>query len=433
MDSASLPNAPRALLIDLDNCPSRLAQLPLAVVHFHRVVVCYGGFEPKIHLSQVALLAPALVEGRLAIEPMDRKGKNAADFGLTFWAGRLLAEMTPDTEFLVLSRDSDLDYLIDMLRRAGRKAERLDGNTYPEFGAVAAVQEAIAASPVPDVGEDERVSALGAAVEDYRAVHITGRRTRPARRLTLLNSIRAHCKGNALIDSDAVLQELIRRGVLTVGRGGQVIYRDRLRAALPQAVPLALAVPAAPEPVAAPVSDRSEAVEMGIVDAAADVALEQLPTVQDDALVAVLPVDEYYAAHIADQRNRPGRRIALLNSLRTYFNGRPEVDPEGVMAELFQRGVIFQSRTGQIRYRDRTIAKPAVDLPVAEASLVPAVTPEEPAPDPVVPEAMIAEPLPIDPPIVPKHPKRIRPSQRKAPPLPNIPGAAEAEVESRTD
>ncbi len=318
-------STPRALLIDLDNCPSQLAQLAQAVAYFTRVVVCYGGFEPKIHLSQITQLAPALVEGRLSIESMDRKGKNAADFGLTFWAGRLLAEMPPETEFLVLSRDTDLDYLLDMLRRAGRKADRFDGNTYPEFGADTPAQET---TQVND-------PLLGNAVEDYCTAHIIGRRTRPARRLTLLNSIRSYFKGNAHVEGDAVLQELIQRGVLSLGKGGQVIYRDRVRAGLLRDLP------PVPTPDTAVVSPQ----EMPVV-------LEQPAPMAPTTTPESLPADEYYAAHIADQRNRPARRVALLNSIRTYFHSRTDVDPEVVITELFQREMISQSRTGQIRYHD---------------------------------------------------------------------------------
>src|SRR5499433_2900934 len=117
----------RALLIDLDNCPRQLERLPETLTEYARVIACYGGAEPKVPLGMVPLLAPAIHDGRLAIIGMQKKGKNAADFGLAFWAGRLAAEMPPDTEFLILSQDTDLDYVVHMLQGSKRRVERLDG------------------------------------------------------------------------------------------------------------------------------------------------------------------------------------------------------------------------------------------------------------------------------------------------------------------
>ncbi|CAK0772504.1 hypothetical protein CCP3SC1_670014 [Gammaproteobacteria bacterium] len=391
---------PRVLLIDLDNCPSQLTQLPQAVAHFNRVVVCYGGFEPKIQLNQLSLLAPAVVAGRLAIEPMERKGKNAADFGLTFWAGRLLAEMPPETEFVVLSQDSDLDYLLDMLRHAGRKAERLDGNTNAGFTSVISTQDSVSS----DTGTGGAVLSLEAAAEDYRIVHIASRRTRPARRLTLINSIRSHFKGSG-IDPEAVLQELIRRGILTVNRSGQVIYRDRVYSnslqerSVPDATISNLATTSSAVAAIETMEEGSDASVGGLTAIASlpsiipestlvreeiipgsptlvlTVSGQETPTVSPPPLpplVSVVdtvpaigvtgPTDDYYSVHIASQRARPARRVALLNSIRSYFKNQPAVDPEAVMAELFRRGVVSQNRNGQLRYHDRPIP---VSVPVA--------------------------------------------------------------------
>src|SRR5438552_3555205 len=121
------PTTVRALLIDLDNCPRQIEQLPETLATFARVIACYGGTEPKVPFGMVPLLSTAIHEGRLAIIGMQKKGKNAADFGLAFWAGRLAAEMPPDTEFLILSQDTDLDHVVHMLQGAKRQVERRDG------------------------------------------------------------------------------------------------------------------------------------------------------------------------------------------------------------------------------------------------------------------------------------------------------------------
>jgi hypothetical protein len=92
MELSPLPTmVVRALLIDLDNCPRQIDRLPETLTEYARVIACYGGTEPKVPLGMVPLLATAIHEGRLAIIGMQKKGKNAADFGLAFWAGRLAA------------------------------------------------------------------------------------------------------------------------------------------------------------------------------------------------------------------------------------------------------------------------------------------------------------------------------------------------------
>ncbi|MEO5376576.1 MAG: PIN domain-containing protein [Magnetococcus sp. DMHC-6] len=94
---AAMP--PRVLLIDLENCPAELGQLPETLSEFSKIIVCFAGIEPKVPLGLVIVLAKAIHEGRLEFVGMDRGGKNAADFGLAFWAGRLVSEMPKETSF----------------------------------------------------------------------------------------------------------------------------------------------------------------------------------------------------------------------------------------------------------------------------------------------------------------------------------------------
>ena len=78
----------RVLLIDLDNCPNQIEKLSLHIEEFARVIVSYGGAEPKVPFSLVSLLATPIHEKRLEIVRVEQ-GKNAADFALTFHAGLL--------------------------------------------------------------------------------------------------------------------------------------------------------------------------------------------------------------------------------------------------------------------------------------------------------------------------------------------------------
>jgi len=117
------------LLIDLDNCPNTLYELPDRLDEFARIIACHGLQEPKIPLSLVSLIAGAIADGRLEIYGSKRGGKNAADFAMTFFAGRLLAEMPDNTTFEIWSSDKDLDHAVDLLSAGQRRAVRIDQNT----------------------------------------------------------------------------------------------------------------------------------------------------------------------------------------------------------------------------------------------------------------------------------------------------------------
>ena len=212
------PTPVRALLIDLDNCPRQIEQLPETLATFARVIACYGGSEPKVPLGMVPLLATAIHEGRLAIIGMQKKGKNAADFGLAFWAGRLVTEMPSDTEFLTLSQDTDLDHVVHMLQSASRRVERLDGKVHR--------MKKVSSHPPEQQGETD-----GDAVAEYCTVYLQPGRSRPVRKVTLSNSIRAFCKNHKKhITPEEILRGLVARGVVVIDEKGRVTYAEAVPA-----------------------------------------------------------------------------------------------------------------------------------------------------------------------------------------------------------
>lgn len=215
------PSDSTVLLIDLDNCPRQIAKLPQTLLEFSRVIACYGGVEPKVPLKLVTLLATAINEGKLEIVGMQKKGKNAADFGLAFWAGRLVNEMPPETDFLILSQDADLDHVVNLLQSADRKAVRIDGKTHniQIVGTTAPVQE-----------PDELMNGIGLlnmdVVEEYCLQALQPDKPRPAKKTTLQNSIKAFFKSRKEIKPQEILQELIKREIINIDDKGRVTYNN---------------------------------------------------------------------------------------------------------------------------------------------------------------------------------------------------------------
>jgi hypothetical protein len=203
-----------------------MERLPEILTEYARVIVCYGGTEPKVPLGMVSVLATAIHEGRLTIIGMQKKGKNAADFGLAFWAGRLAAEMPPDTEFLILSQDTDLDHVVHMLQGAKRQVERLDGKVHRT--------KRLPTAPLkPQMETDEDV------VTEYCTVYLQPARSRPVRKITLSNSIRSFCKNHKKnITPEDILQGLVARGVVVIDANSRVTYPESVTA-----LPTAAAAP----------------------------------------------------------------------------------------------------------------------------------------------------------------------------------------------
>ncbi|MEO5334982.1 MAG: PIN domain-containing protein [Magnetococcus sp. YQC-5] len=181
--------------------------------------------EPRVPLSLMMQLAPSVCAGRLEVVGMKKPGKNAADFGLAFYAGRLLSEMPEETEFIILSEDGDLDHVVNLLRGLQRKVERINGN--PHAAPVKAVVSSHPGSSVSGSGKDAASGMLtDPDVENYIMTRLMAGMTRPAKKATLMRSIQTVCKKRPDLQPAAVFSALVERGILVIGVGGKVRYLD---------------------------------------------------------------------------------------------------------------------------------------------------------------------------------------------------------------
>ena len=115
----------RVLLIDLENCPCQINSLMTHLEKYSHIVVCYAQSGAKIPVDWIIPLTTIVNDDRLKLVKMPAIGKNAADLGIAFWSGILMAQLPAQTHFDILSNDTDLDYVVSLLIGQQRGAERI--------------------------------------------------------------------------------------------------------------------------------------------------------------------------------------------------------------------------------------------------------------------------------------------------------------------
>jgi len=163
------------LLIDLENCPAQVHQLQENLEHYHQVIICYAHSNTKVPLNWLMPLSTMINTGRLKIFQIPNSGKNAADFGISFYAGMLVQELAADVKFEIISNDKDLDHVVSLLKTQDRSAERIG----------------IKKEEKPVVDEPETTLS---PIQIYCEHLIRHSANRPRKKETLLNSIKSKFK-----------------------------------------------------------------------------------------------------------------------------------------------------------------------------------------------------------------------------------------------
>lgn len=173
----------KVLLIDLENCPDQIHQLQKSLEEFSQVVICYARTGAKIPLDWLVPLSATVSANKLKIFKMANGGKNAADFGLCFFAGALMQQLSPETHFVIISNDTDLDHVVSLLKSQGRTAERV-GSQHTQ------TQTEEQKAPTTAAELPAQPANAPASIKIYCMHLITYSKNRPAKQDTLLNSIR---------------------------------------------------------------------------------------------------------------------------------------------------------------------------------------------------------------------------------------------------
>ena len=202
----------RVLLIDLENCPDQIHQLQKSLEQFSQVVVCYAQTGAKIPLDWLIPLSTTVISNKLKIFKMANGGKNAADFGICFFAGALMQQLHKETHFVIISNDTDLDHVINLLESQGRSAERI-GTKKEEKKITKATEITVLAR--------DSVS----PIYTYCVHLVTYSQNRPAKKDTLLASIRNKFKDDPEAAA-AVFKLLTTQGAVTVSEN-KVSYNDK--------------------------------------------------------------------------------------------------------------------------------------------------------------------------------------------------------------
>jgi hypothetical protein len=196
----------RVLLIDLENCPNQIHQLQKNLEQFSQVVICYAQSGAKIPLDWLMPLSATVNANKLKIFRMANGGKNAADFGICFFAGALMQQLKQETHFVIISNDTDLDHVVNLLKSQGRSAERV-GTKKEEKPVIVTATASL--SPI----------------KTYCMHLVTYSKNRPAKKDTLLNSIKNKFKDSP--ETAAEVFKLLTTQSAVIVSENKVSYNDK--------------------------------------------------------------------------------------------------------------------------------------------------------------------------------------------------------------
>lgn len=174
-------------------------------------------------------LSTAVSANKLMVFKMTNSGKNAADFGICFFAGVLMQQLQQNTHFVIISNDTDLDHVVNLLKSQGRSAERIGTEKEEKPIVVAATTTTTTVTPsttIPSTTTPNTTTALSLSPIKIYCMHlVTYSKNRPAKKDALLNSIKNKFKDTPKIAPE-VLKTLTTQGAVTVLEN-KVSYNDK--------------------------------------------------------------------------------------------------------------------------------------------------------------------------------------------------------------
>jgi hypothetical protein len=182
------------------------------------VIICYAQSNARIPIDWLMPLNDTINKAQLKIFRMTSNGKNAADFGISFYAGMLMSQLPPHAHFVIMSDDQDLDHVVNLLKSQQRSAERLGMRCEQK---PVSLQSTSTEVTTPTQVKD----AVMPLVKLYCAHLIIYKKNRPAKKDTLLNSIKNKL-GEQHNQAEAVFQALVKLKALQI-QETKVQYFDK--------------------------------------------------------------------------------------------------------------------------------------------------------------------------------------------------------------
>lgn len=186
-----------------------------------KVLVFLGKQTTKLAVGDVKkLMANA---DKIRLVEMSGHGKNALDFHLAYYVGRITAE-DPKARIHIVSKDTGFDPLIAHLREGGINAQR--SAAIPKLGpapkAAPKKKPAETAPPVPAPASAPPAEAL---VDRLTTSLTNNAKARPRKRKTLVSSVASQFKQLSTDQVEALIDKLAERGKITIDEQGAVTYQ----------------------------------------------------------------------------------------------------------------------------------------------------------------------------------------------------------------
>lgn len=118
-----------ALLIDAENISCTNEMIFECLNKYEKVYIIFAQLMKKISFNELADLCHFIKNGRLNIVKMDSRGKNAADIGLSFIAGKLSSVLDVGSHIEILSNDRIFSNIVNLLINMGFNARQVGLST----------------------------------------------------------------------------------------------------------------------------------------------------------------------------------------------------------------------------------------------------------------------------------------------------------------
>lgn len=204
----------KVLLLDIENIPKNENQLLAYIAQYTYVYIVYAKSPTGFTLDAVIKLNQFISTGQLTIMKMPKIGKNSADFGLSYLAGKLSTRLShKGYSFEIMSKDKALSYIADLLKMDGFSAEFI-----PE-------QPVNIIDKKPHCTPDQ-IAALQLNLPNCKKYceYLEKQQNRPKKLRTLMNSLKAVLK-QPDINIEQVLEDLIVMEVLQI-ESSAVVYNE---------------------------------------------------------------------------------------------------------------------------------------------------------------------------------------------------------------